>query len=259
MIGTNRGEFFVDRAGPDDGPPIVFCNALGATTDMWREQIEMLSERYRCFTYDASGHGRSPFEPKPPAITTLAADLEGVVHALSVPQATIIGASIGARTAVEFAATYPGRVDKLILIGAVPKMPEPKMWTDRAADARQDGLAKIADAAMQRWFTADFAEREPERIGEIRSRFVEVDREAYARCCEALGEMDLDDAMRGVRARSLVVVGADDAGAPPAAGENIRSVIGDATLLVIPRAAHMMVIERAAELSAWISVFLSQP
>jgi pimeloyl-ACP methyl ester carboxylesterase len=137
-------------------------------------------------------------------------------------------------------------------------MPEPKIWTDRAAEARNDGLDRIADAAMQRWFTPVFAAQQPERIAEIRRAFVASNREAYARCCEAIAAMDLGDALLRISTDTLVVAGAEDAGAPPAVAEAIRQKIANAALLVVPRAAHMMVIERASELSGWISAFLGQ-
>lgn len=256
MIEANGGELYSAFAGPDDAPLLVFCNALGATVDMWREQIDALSPRFRCLTYDANGHGRSAFTPKPASIAALAEDLLGLVDALAVPQATIIGASIGAMTAIDFAATYPDRVENLILIGATPKMPSSGVWTDRAAEARRDGLDNIADAAMQRWFTATFRIGHPERVDEIRARFVEVDREAYARACEAIAAMDLYPALGRIAAPTLVIAGGEDAGAPPETAEAIRAAITGASKLVVPKAAHMMVIERAAVVSASISSFV---
>ena len=52
-----------EQTGPEAGPPVVFVNALGATTLMWREQVAVLSRRYRCVTYDANGHGATPARP----------------------------------------------------------------------------------------------------------------------------------------------------------------------------------------------------
>jgi 3-oxoadipate enol-lactonase len=256
MIEADGSELYFAFAGPDDAPLLVFCNALGATTDMWREQIDALSPRFRCLTYDANGHGRSASTPKAASIDALAFDLLGLLDAQGVPRATIVGASIGGMTAIDFAATYPDRVDNLILIGATPKMPSAGIWIDRAAEARQEGLAKIADAAMQRWFTAAFRAANPERIEEIREQFLEVDREAYARACEAIAAMDLNAALHRIVAPTLVIAGGEDAGAPPATAEAICAAIPSASMLVVPKAAHMMVIERAAVVSASISTFV---
>jgi 3-oxoadipate enol-lactonase len=257
ILKANGGEIYYQAAGAESAPTIVFCSALGATVDMWRELIDELSLRFRCVTYDANGHGRSPFTAKPATIETLATDLAGVVDGLGLARPIIVGASIGAMTAISYAAARPDRIRNLVLIGATPKMAEGKVWTGRAAEARRDGLAGIADAAMGRWFTAGFASAHQARISEVRRRFLEVDAEAYARCCEALAGMDLGPAMRRVAARSLVVAGADDAGAPPAAAETIRQAIANATLLVMPGVAHMIAIERAPELGAWIAAFLA--
>ncbi len=257
ILMANGGEIYYEAAGAESAPAIVFCNALGATADMWRELIEVLSLRFRCIAFDANGHGRSPFTAKPATIETLARDLGGVVDGLGLARPAVVGASIGAMTAIAYGAAKPERVGDLVLIGATPKMAERQVWTGRAAEARRDGLAGIVNAAMSRWFTAGYAADHGGRIDEVRDRFLEVDAEAYARCCEALAEMDLDPAMRQVAARSLVVAGAEDAGASPAIAESIRQAIADATLLVMPGVAHMIAIERASELATWIGAFLA--
>jgi 3-oxoadipate enol-lactonase/3-oxoadipate enol-lactonase/4-carboxymuconolactone decarboxylase len=257
ILKANGGDIYYEAIGDELAPPIVFANALGATTDMWRELTDILSRRFRCIVFDANGHGRSPFTAKPATIETLAGDLAGVVDGLGLSKATVVGASIGAMTAIAHAAGNPGGIGDLVLIGATPKMPEGKIWTDRASEARRDGLGKIANAAMGRWFTAGYAADHGGRIDEIRGRFLEVDTEAYARGCEAIAEMDLGPAMRRVGARCLIVAGAEDTGAPPATGETIRRAIADATLLVMPGVAHMIAIERAPELGAWIAAFLA--
>jgi 3-oxoadipate enol-lactonase len=257
MITANGGDIYYEAAGDVSAAAIVFCNALGATVDMWRELIGGLSPRFRYITYDANGHGRSPFTAKPATIETLAADLADVVDGLGLVKPTVVGASIGAMTAIAYAAAKPNRIGDLVLVGATTKMPEKKVWIDRAAEARRDGLANIAGAAMSRWFTAGYAAGHGDRIDEIRDHFLEVDGEAYARCCEAIAEMDLGPAMRRVSARCLVVAGAEDAGASPAVAETIRQAIAGATLLVMPGAAHMIAIERAPQLGAWIAAFLA--
>jgi 3-oxoadipate enol-lactonase/4-carboxymuconolactone decarboxylase len=259
IIKANGGSIYYEQFGGGHATPLVFVNALGATTDMWREQLGLLSRGFRCIAYDANGHGRSPFTPKEATIDVLAGDLLGVLDALSLSRVHLIGASIGAMTAIKFAASHSGRIGKLVLIGATAKMPDPKLWTDRAAEARQAGLSEIAEAAMQRWFRPDFAAAHSGRVADIRDRFVAVDREAYARCCEAIGSMDLSEDLGRIRVKTLVVAGGNDAGAPPAVGESIRSVIGEGTLLVLPGAAHMVAIERPRELASWLSNFFSQP
>ena len=122
-----------------------------------------------------------------------------------------------------------------------------------------DGLANIAKAAMQRWFLPPFATAHPERVAETHRRFLGTDWESYALACEAIAAMDLTEAIGTIRAKTLVLAAADDPGTPLAAAEALRSTISGATLVVVPNAAHMVMIEQSTSVSAWIGTFLDLP
>ncbi len=252
-------DLYYELTGPGDAPVIVFVNALGATTDMWREQVAAFSGRYRCLVYDANGHGRSAARPMLPAIEVLADDLASLLAALGIARAHIVGASIGGMAAQAFAAKYADMVDRLVLVATTPKMADPTVWTDRAGEVRKEGLANVAKAAMQRWFLPTFATMHPDRIAETHRRFLGADWESYALACEAIAAMDLTQAISAIEARTLVMAAADDAGTPLSSAETLRSSIKGATLVVVPNAAHMLVIEQAVTASAWIQTFLDLP
>ena len=259
IVSANDIDFYCEFTGPADAPVVVFINALGATVEMWREQVEALSAGYRCLTFDANGHGRSSAQAMRPAIQSLANDLAGLLGALAVSRATIVGASIGGMIAQCLAAKYPEQVDRLVLIATTPKMPDARPWTERAANVRREGLETIAGAAMTRWFMADFAAARPDRVEETRRLFLETDRESYALCCEAIAAMDLTEIIADIAAPTLVMAAAMDLSTPLETAEKLRRTISGAAMLIVPDAAHMLVIERAAEASSWISAFLDLP
>jgi len=106
-----------DQAG--DGPPVVLLHGLTAT----RRYVLMgsrLLERsaFRVIAYDARAHGRSAPAPDPAAYTypRLAADLLAVLDALAVHRPVLVGASMGAHTALRFALDHPDRVAALALV-----------------------------------------------------------------------------------------------------------------------------------------------
>ena len=71
-------------------------------------------------------------------------------------------------------------------------------------------MASVFDAVIPRWFTPDFIDREPAIIDGFRQRFAATDVAGYARCCEAIGGMDLRERIGAIAAPTLIVVGADD-------------------------------------------------
>ena len=251
----SKDGFHAIVSGPDDGPPIILCHALGASSVMWRELMAPLSLRFRCIAYDASGHGATPARRIAPTIEALANDLAAFMDSLGLASASIVGASIGGMTAAAFASAYPRRVERLVLMATTPKMPDPTMWTDRAAEVRRDGLANVADAAMKRWFTPRFARSNPGRVTETRQDFLVTDIGSYALACEAIAEMDLRQALKGIAAPTLVMAAAEDPSTPVDIAETVRGSISGATSIIVPDAAHLMMIEKPVEIAAWLTVF----
>jgi pimeloyl-ACP methyl ester carboxylesterase len=69
--------------------------------------------------------------------------------------------------------------------------------------------------------------------------------EGYAGCCEAIAAMDLRPSLARIAARTLVIAGENDLATPPVHSEEIAAGIRDASLVVLPRTAHLANVERA--------------
>jgi 3-oxoadipate enol-lactonase len=69
--------------------------------------------------------------------------------------------------------------------------------------------------------------------------------DGYAACCDAIRTLDLRDDLPAIRARTLVVAGADDLATPPEHGRAIAGRIPDARLEVLSPAAHLANVEQA--------------
>ena len=94
------------------------------------------------------------------------------------------------------ASEAPERIDRLVLCCTAPSLPPREQWLERAATVRADGVAAIADAALDRWFTP----LAPDSLREtFRAMLVGTPAEGYAGCCEALAELDLQRPARGDR------------------------------------------------------------
>ena len=226
---------------------------------VWRELVGVLSERFRCILFDASGHGKTKPRNLSPQIEATAADILALMDEISVDRAHIVGASIGGMSAQAFASSYPDRVDRLILMATTPKMPEPKMWVDRAAEVRGVGLSSVCEAAMKRWFTPAYSGSNPVRVEETRQSFLATDIESYAIACEAIAHMDLIGAIAAISAPTLVMAAADDASTPPETTEMLRRSVPEATSIIVPDAAHLMMIERPRQVADWMTTFLELP
>src|SRR4051794_39267838 len=108
LIRSKDVELFYDLTGPEGAPVVAFSNSIGTTLEMWDRQVPALSDRYRCVRYDTRGHGRSPVVGRPITIEDLANDLAGLLDALGIEQAHIVGLSLGGMTAQAFGARHSG-------------------------------------------------------------------------------------------------------------------------------------------------------
>jgi len=84
---------------------------------MWFHQRRMLQARFRVIAYDQRGHGQSdaPDNPKLYSPAQLAGDLVGVLDALAIERAALVGFSLGGGPALALAAAAPERVSRLVL------------------------------------------------------------------------------------------------------------------------------------------------
>jgi len=257
-VAANGIEFAVEISGPSGAPPVVFVHALGASKESWREQVAAFAGRYRCIAYDSRGHGETTAGPMVPHVAALADDLRAVLDALGIQRATLVGISVGGMTVQHFAATHPERVERLVLMSTTAKTVDGAPFRARATDVRANGLDAVARATMvPRWFGATFAAARPDRVEEVRRRFVATDRECYALAAEAVGGFDAHHLLGRITAPTLVVGGAKDPGTPPDVAKNLADRIGGATFVVIPNAAHQVAIEAAEAVAAYVGAFLA--
>jgi len=238
---------YVDDGG--DGAPLILSGSIGTTTEMWEPVLPLL-ESVRTIRVDHPGHGRSD-------VASMSLDDYGraVVHILDeldVERTHVCGLSLGGAVALWLALNAPDRVDRLVLAGTRAKFGDESQWHQRAATVRANGTAAIVDATLDRWFTREFADREPTR------RMIEaVDAEGYARCCELLASIDLRDDLPRVHNPSIVVRGDHDPSADESATRVLLDGLPNARLVVIPHAAHMPVAEQPAAFAAAVNEHLS--
>lgn len=255
-ISAKGVELHYELSGPAEAPVVVFSNSIGTTLEMWDAQVPALSGRYRCLRYDTRGHGRSEVIDRPAAIGDLAADLAGLLDALGIEKAHIVGLSLGGMTAQAFAVSHPDRVAGLVLMATAAHLPPPEGWEQRAQTVCRDGMGAIVNAVIPRWFTPPFIESSAEAVAAIRERLLRNDPRGYAACCRAIRDMDLRNAIPAIKAPTLIIAGADDPATPVPMMEDIRARIPDAEMVILPRAAHLLAIERADRVNRHLLGFL---
>jgi 3-oxoadipate enol-lactonase len=225
--------------GPDDGPPLLMINSLGADLAMWEPQVPALAGRRRMIRYDARGHGLSPVPPGRYGLADLGREALALLDLLGVASADVCGLSLGGMTAMWLAANAPERVKRLVLCCTSALFGPPERWARRAETVLAHGTGAVADAVVSRWVTPGFAAAHPDETARLRAMIAATPAVGYAGACAAIEDMDLRADLGRIRARTLVISGADDPATPPEHGAAIAHGIPDARFEVLQNAAHL--------------------
>jgi 3-oxoadipate enol-lactonase len=238
--------------GPEAAPPLVLCGSLGTNLEMWEPQLPLARAR-RLIRLDQRGHGGSPVPDGPYSIADLGRDVLATLDRLGLDRVSYCGLSIGGMIGQWLAINAPKRLHRLVLICTAAYLPPRTGWIERATTVRGAGTAEaVADAVIARWFTAPFADREPEVVARHRAMIAATPAEGYAACCEAIADMDLRPALPGVPIPALVIAGAQDPSTPPEHGRAIADAIPGARFERLDPAAHLSSVERAADVNRLI-------
>jgi len=99
------------------GPDIVLVHGLGGNLAGWHlGVVPELQQEYRVLTYDLRGHGRSDATPAGYTTGDMVQDLRGIIDALEIESAAVVGHSWGGDIAIHFAQLHPSYVSELIVI-----------------------------------------------------------------------------------------------------------------------------------------------
>lgn len=244
-----------------EGETIVLVHGLGGTCNTWTPVMPALS-RLRTVRIDLPGSGRSH---KAHALAEGALSIERLVTAvlrvcgaLGIERAWFAGHSLGTIVCQHLALAQPRLARGLLLFGPVLAPPDAGRdgLRQRAAKARSEGMAAIADAIVQGALSPSSRESQPVAVAFVRESLLAQDPEGYARTCEALADAQAADVSR-IESPTLLVTGDEDAIAPPQAARGMAAKMVSARTEILSRCGHWTPVERASECQSLMRGFLA--
>lgn len=255
LIETNGTALHVREDGPPDGAPLVLLHALGTDLRIWDAVLARLPAGLRVIRIDMRGHGLSACPPAPYGMGALVSDTEGVLDALGVREAAILGLSIGGMIAQALAVKRLDLARVLILSNTAAKIGTPDQWHDRIATARTGGLEALADATLERWFPEPF--RSGAEAQRIRHLFTRQPLEGWAGCAAAIAGTDLITPTSGLRLPTLAIAGDRDGSTPPDLVRETAELIPGSRFHLIRGAGHLPCIDAPAAYAEAVTGFLA--
>jgi len=258
LASVNGTRLYYETAGA--GEPVVLLHAFTLDARMWDEHFDALAARYRVIRYDARGFGRSDV-PRAGEPYSHADDLAALLERLGERDAHVVGASMGARFAVDLALVRPARVRSLALLGAVVGgWPWSRQWLESYAPVVRAARAGDVAAAKRAWLAHEIfapAREQPALAARLERmvadysgwHFLNADPE------RAVAPAAVSQLGR-VRAPTLVVVGERDLPDFRLMAERVARGVADARQVAIARAGHLAGMEAPARVRELLEAFL---
>lgn len=225
------------------GYPLLLIMGYGSTMNLWESgQISKLSSRFKVIVFDnrgiaSSGRGTNKF-----SIEQFCEDTSGFMDALGIPQAHVLGWSMGSLIAQELVLRHPSKVNKLILYAAhcgaemFPPSPEIiQQLTDMTGTPQERGMRYISVLFPDNWL-----QNHSKRIGEIFFRPMgNIPEETIGQQAMAI------DAWKGsvgrlgeIRSPVLLITGAEDCLVVPRNSRFMSEKIPNVQLDLIENGGH---------------------
>lgn len=248
-----------------EGDPLVLIMGIGYDSSLWLlHQVPALAREFRVVIFDNRDAGRSARSSGPYGIADMADDVAGLLDALAIGRAHMLGLSMGALIAQEFAVRHGDRLDRMVLSGpdAAPARQafHPiQVWNWVKAN---DSLGDMFAAQQFSWlFSPSFLRNDAavEQTAEfLSSNPNPVLPEAYARQAQAYLEYDPTDRMAAITAPVLVVVGEQDLLTPPWIAREVAAAIPGARLEIMrgDGTSHVVALERPDDFNRLVMGFL---
>ena len=246
------------------GPTLVLVHGLASSIYTWSEVIEPLSRSFDVIALDLPGFGGSS-QPADLSFEELSGALPGLMDALGITRAHLLGNSLGGAVSLLVAARQPARVDHVVILDSAGfrMKREERPFMIRFLGSRAAGLLgdrlpirRILTAATLRRLIHDDTRVTAERIDEYTAPLLRPNALVSARSLlsSPLDEGFLPD-LRAIEAKTLVVWGRFDPWLPQEDADRFVSAIKGARKVIV-ETGHMPQEERPAEIARLVGEFL---
>jgi Predicted hydrolases or acyltransferases (alpha/beta hydrolase superfamily) len=244
------------------GKNLVLIHGFTDNLNMWFNQVPEFSKQYQVLTYDVRGFGQTEKTQGPHSMDLFADDLQGLLKALGLRSACVLGYSMGGRIALEFCMKYPQQATGLVLANSVvgaPTTPEREERTKMMIEMIQGGNNEIISEIMTvNSFSPGFKENDPATFNQYKAIKLQNDPSGYLPVMMAMGAaaqvtVDLDR----VKCPVLMLAGTADNFMPPSVAEEMHKKLKGAVLKTFPT-GHIAAIEAPQAFNETVLAFLKE-
>jgi pimeloyl-ACP methyl ester carboxylesterase len=260
LIGVKQGyapvnglEMYYETHGTGSNPVVLIHGAFSGIGTSFGTVLPLLAETRQVIAVELDGHARTAGSDRPIRVETLASDVVGLLTHLGIERADLFGYSLGAAVALQAAIDHPTRVRKAVLASL-----------GHTTDAMHPGMSEGMDMLQPEMlhgapFHDEYVALAPkDEFPTLVERIKEFGRHTPVWSAEAI---------RGIEAPVMVVIGDSDIVRPEGAVDMFRLVGGGVNgdlaglpasrLAILPATSHTGVAARGAWLAPMVDEFLA--
>lgn len=244
FVSVNGAHLYYEKLGT--GPPLVLIHGGLVDSRSWIKQHE-LAEKLTLIMPDTRGFGRSEGPLDGLTLADLAGDVAGLLKALDIASAYVLGFSMGGLTAQYLALSRPDLVRGLILVSS------------RACGTKgrpaTPGPQEVP-GHVNRAFSPAFREREAEFLTGYIAMATENEAKGWYKVREAMDTVPPLEAVAAIRCPTLIIHARQDASIPLSQAEDTHRMIPGSRLEVVEDSGHTIQIERPQLFNELVSNFV---
>ncbi len=231
-VRVNDIELYYEVHG--EGSPLLLIPGLGVDVNFFRGIIDDLATSCRVVAFDPRGAGRSDKPDVPYSIDGMADDAAALLDHLDIDRTTVLGCSMGGRTALLLALDHRALVDRLVLAASSAYVPPDRLFT-------------------RRWLIMEVLAQIP-----VPKRVDPQPRYAWRRQREASSGFDCTGRLGEIDVPTLVVHGTEDHIVPFSLGQEMARRIPDARLVTVPGGHRALFSTHTARLVGEVRSFMAR-
>lgn len=234
--------------GTADSPPILFLHAFPINRQMWRHQLDGLSDEFHVIAPDLPGFGQSPLLKEAPTIDAYAKSVINLLDRLDIERAIFGGCSMGGYILFQIYKEFSNRVSGFIFCDTKAAADTEEAKQNRYAiikTVQEEGLRPLMESMGPKLVCPSTQDKRKDLYENIKEVILAQPVEGIVHSQEAMANrQDYHETAKSITVPTLLLFGNEDVFTPPDSGRMLQACIPGSQLEIILNAGHLSPLEQ---------------